>query len=281
MATFPLPRHALAGGPPSEERPNVWPLSRRAMAASIVAHVVLLLAAAWWYWNEAGVAARVDTRFVWVTALPPPDEAAAPEAFEPVTPEAVPEPIVTQRPVTPRAAAPRPVSPPPAAEPAAESVAPLQPAPAPGPSRLDLDAARREAVAAVVRQRERDRNMLEFDATPPPPERTAPAAHKPSIFDHQAGSSRSFLSPAKARTAVGQRLSLWCSKMSGGGFGFFGIPICASGRIEPPSGLFVESIPEYMRLKPDCDEPPLAAALGEAVPRENVKCRLVPKAPDE
>ncbi|HVY64756.1 MAG TPA: hypothetical protein VHH11_08040, partial [Gammaproteobacteria bacterium] len=112
------------------------------------------------------------------------------------------------------------------------------------------------------------------------PERSAPAPRKPSIFDHQAGSSRSFLGPARARTAVGQRLSLWCNKVTGG-FGFFGLPVCVSGRIEPPSGLFVESIPEYMKLKPECDESPLASMLAEALPQSNVKCRLVPKAPGE
>ena len=77
------------------------------------------------------------------------------------------------------------------------------------------------------------------------------------------------------------RLGLWCSKVTGG-FGFFGIPVCASGEIEPPSGIFADSIPEYLRLKPDCEEArPAAAALGESSPYPTVKCRLVPKAADE
>jgi len=90
------------------------------------------------------------------------------------------------------------------------------------------------------------------------------------------------LSPSKARTAVGSRLSMWCNKVSGGGFGFFGIPVCASRGIEPPSGIMADSIPEYMKLKPECDETePLAATLGEAAPFPTAKCRLVPKDPDE
>ena len=77
---------------------------------------------------------------------------------------------------------------------------------------------------------------------------------------------------------VGQRLSRWCNKVSGGGFGFFGIPVCTSGTIEPPSGIFADSIPEYMKLKPECEETqPLAATLGEASPYPTKKCRLVPK----
>jgi hypothetical protein len=90
------------------------------------------------------------------------------------------------------------------------------------------------------------------------------------------------MQPGKQRTVVGQRLSLWCNKVSGGGFGFFGIPVCASQGIQPPSGIFADSIPEYMKLKPECEETePLAATLGESAPFPTMKCRLVPKEPGE
>jgi hypothetical protein len=169
---------------------------------------------------------------------------------------------------SPRAATARSVSPPAVVPPQSEAAAEALPAPPVGPSRFDLDAARRAAAAAVVEQHARDSTLLapSIDDVPPPQARHAPAPKKPSIFDPQRHSGGGVLSPGKARTVAGQRLSLWCNKVSGGGFGFFGIPVCMSGSIEPPSGILADSIPEYMKLKPEC---------------EGAKCRLVPKDPDE
>jgi hypothetical protein len=204
------------------------------------------------------------------------DERVAPlAAIEPAPP------LEPQAP--PRVEAPRRAAAPPAA-PVVPPAAPAEPAPPPraGPSRADLDSARREAAAAVVGERTRASTLLapsSVDTPAAPPAKRAPKA--PSIFDRQSHSGGGVLSPGRARTAFGSRLSLWCNKVTGG-FGFFGIPVCASGEIEPPSGVMADSIPEYMRLKPDCEDTrPAASAVGEDSPYPTVKCRLVPKEADE
>jgi hypothetical protein len=246
-------------------------MSRPAVAVSILAHMAVLYAVSHWYVTGP---APIETTFEWLTVLEAPSEPAvqpAPEIVEPPAP-------VTAPVQPPRTTVPRAVSPPVVVM-QPEAPAEALPAPPVGPSRFDLDEARRAAAAAVVQQRARDSTMRapSIDEAPPPSPR-APAPKKPSIFDPQPHSGGGALSPSKARTAMGQRLSLWCNKVSGGGFGFFGIPVCASASIEPPSGILADSIPEYMKLKPECEETqPLAATLGENGPFPTVKCRLVPK----
>ena len=265
MSTPLLPRHALAGGP--AEALAGRGLSRPAVVVSVLAHVAVLYAASQWYETEPP---PFETMFEWLTVLEAPSEPAAQPALEVVEP--------------PCAVAVRVASPPVVLLPQPESPADVLPAPPVGPSRFDLDAARREAAAAVVEERARASTVRApsiDDAPLPPPPRTS-APKKPSIFDHQASSGRSLMQPGKQRSVAGQRFSLWCNKISGGGFGFFGIPVCASQGIQPPSGILADSIPEYMKLKPECEETaPLAATLGEASPYPTKKCRLVPKDPDE
>jgi hypothetical protein len=216
-------------------------------------------------------------------APPTPPVELAPPAEPMPEPSQAPPPAPAIRPTLPTQPAPTTAEAPPVAappEPAAPAEAPRS-APV-GPSRLDLDTARHEAAAAVVEQHARDGKILQFsldDAAPPRPVRES---KKPSIFDPGLSSGSGVLSPGKARTAAGFKLRMWCNRITGGGFGFFGIPICTSPGIQPPSGLFVESIPEYMKLKPECEETrPLAAALGETGEYSTVKCRLVPKSPDD
>ncbi len=274
MPTLPLSRHALAGGPADGFAGRGRRMSRPAVVVSLLAHTAVLYVASQWYVTGP---APMETTFEWLTALEMPSEPVVqppPEVVEPPSPLIEPAPAIAPAP-PPRTATPRAVSPP--------VVAPPQPdAPAEvpvGPSRFDLDAARREAAVAVVEQRARDSLLRarSIDDVPPPPARTSPLK-KPSIFDHEARSGRSLLQPGNQRTAVGQRLSSWCNKVSGGGFGFFGIPICVSQGIEPPSGILADSIPEYMKLKPECEETrPLATTLGENSPFTTTKCRLVPK----
>jgi hypothetical protein len=253
-------------------------MSRPAVVVSVLAHLAVLYAASLWY---EPAPPPLETRFEWIGTLERPSEPVVTPTPEPVEPIATaPEPPAPKQ----RATVPPPPAtvPPPAVEPEPAAPTEAPPAPAAGPSRLDLDSARRAAAAAVVEQRARDGVVLPSSIADEPPPRAKPEPRKPSIFDHQAHSGGGALSPGKARTAFGSRLSLWCNKVSGGGFGFFGIPVCASGRIEPPSGIFADSIPEYMNLKPECEETrPLAAALGETSPFPTVKCRLVPKDPDE
>jgi len=272
MPTLPFTHHVLAGGPAGEFDGRPSRMSRPAVVVSVLAHLAVLYAASQWYETEPPL---VTATFEWVNPIEPPSEPVvqpSPEIVEPLAPIVAPAP-------PPRTAVPRAIAPPP--------VAPLQPiapaetlpeAPA-APSRLDLDAARRAAAAATIEQHARDANVRapSVDDAPPPP---APVPKQPSIFEPQQHSGGGFLSPSKARTIAGQRLSLWCNKVSGGGFGFFGIPICASGTIEPPSGILADSIPEYMKLKPECEETqPLAATLGEVSLYPTMKCRLVPKDP--
>jgi hypothetical protein len=228
-------------------------MSRPAVVFSILAHLALLYGASRFY--EAAPL-QIPVAFEWVPAFEPPAEPPPP-----VVPAAVEPPVSVVAPAPPpRGAAPRAIPPAVIAPPPVEAPAETLPAPPAGPSRLDLDAARRAAAAAVVEQHARD-GMVRAPSVDdvPPPEPAAPK--QPSIFDPQQHSGGGFLSPSKTRTVVGQRLSLWCNKVSGGGFGFFGIPVCVSGSIEPPSGILADSIPEYMKLKPECE--------GE-------KCRLVP-----
>lgn len=276
MPTLPLQHHALAGGPADGFAGRGWRMSRPAVIVSILAHVAVLFAASQFY--EPGPAPIVTT-FEWLTVFEAPSEPVVQPSSEVVEP---PAPVIAPAP-PPRAVLPRSVSPP-VVVPPPEAPVEVLPALPVGPSRLDLDSARRAAATAVVQQRARDSTLRQpsiFDAPPPQPPRTS-APKKPSIFDPQRHAGGGVLSPSKARTVVGQRLSLWCNKVSGGGFGFFGIPVCTSGSIEPPSGILADSIPEYMKLKPECEETePLAATLGEASPYPTMKCRLVPKDPDE
>ena len=228
MPTLPFTRHVFADGFDGRESR----MSRPAVIASVIAHVAVLYAASQWYETEP---AQVATTFEWVTSIEPPSEPVVeppPEIVQPPVPVVAPAP-------PPGNAMPRAVSPPIVAPPQAETVTEALPAAPVGPSRFDLDAARRAAATATVEQHARDGNLRapSIDDAPPPP---VPVPKQPSIFVPQ--------------------------QHSGGGFGFFGIPICASGTIEPPSGIFADSIPEYMKLKPEC---------------EGIKCRLVPKDPDE
>jgi hypothetical protein len=254
-------------------------MSRPAIVVSILAHLAVLYAASRLY--ETGPA-PIETRFEWLTVFEMPSEPMvqpSPEVVEPPAPVIAPAP-------PPRAATVRNVSPPVVAPPQPEAPTEERAPPA-GPSRFDLDAARREAAAAVVEQRARDGMVRapSIDDVPPPPPRTS-APKKPSIFDPQPSPPRGLLQPGKQRSVLGQRLSLWCAKATGGGFrlglGFFSIPACVSQGIQPPSGILADSIPEYMKLKPECEETePLAATLGEPSPYPTMKCRLVPKDPNE
>jgi hypothetical protein len=274
MPTLPLLHHAFAGVPADGFARRGWRMSRPAIAVSILGHLAVLVAASQFY--EAGPVPTFIT-FEWLTVFEAPSEPVvqpSPEVLEPPAPVVAPAPA-------PRAAPVRSIAPPVVVQPP-DAPADVLPAPPVGPSRLDLDTARRAAAAAVVAQHTRDSTLLapSIDAVPPP--RAKPEPKKPSIFEPQRHSGGGVLAPSKARTVVGQRLSLWCNKVSGGGFGFFGIPVCMSGSIEPPSGILADSIPEYMKLKPECEETaPLAATLGEASPYPTNKCRLVPKDPDE
>ncbi len=276
MSTLPLPRHALAGGPADGFAGPRWRMSRPAVIVSILAHIAVLLAASQWY--ETGPA-PIEISFQWLPALEAPSAPAIEPASQVLDP---PAPVIAPAP-PPRAVLPQPVSPQVVA-PLSELEAPVETPTVVGPSRLDLDSARRAAAAAVVKRHARESTLrapLIDDAPKREPPR-APAPKKPSIFDHEASSGRGFMQPGKQRSVVGQRLSLWCNKVSGGGFGFFGVPVCASQGIQPPSGILAESIPEYMKLKPECEETaPLAATLGEASPYPTKKCRLVPKDTDE
>src|SRR5512143_2657491 len=275
MSTLPLPRHALAAGPADGFTDRKWRMLRPAVVVSILAHLAVLYASRWYETAPA----PIETRFEWIGALETPNEPVVPPAPE------VPEPAATvtaPAPPVPRAAAPPLPAPPPVV--VRQPAAPTEdlPAAAAGPSRLDLDSERRAAAAAVVEQHARDDRVLPFAIENAPPPRAKPEPKPPSIFDPQRHSGGGLMQPGKARTAVGERLSLWCNKVSGGGFGFFGIPVCASQRIEPPSGILADSIPEYMKLKPECEETrPLAAALGETSTFPTMKCRLVPKDTDE
>jgi hypothetical protein len=275
MPTQLLLQHALAGGPADGFARHRWRMSRPAIVVSILAHLAVLVAASQFY--ERGSAPNAIT-FEWLTVPEAPSEAVVqppPEVAEPPAAVVAPAP-------PPRAATARSVSPAVVVLPPPEAPADVLPAPPVGPSRFDLDAERRAAAAAIVEQHARGGTMRapSIDDAPPPPAKPGPK--KPSIFEPQRHSGGGLLSPSKARTVVGQRLSLWCNKVSGGGFGFFGVPVCASQRIEPPSGILADSIPEYMKLKPECEETqPLAATLGETSPYPTMKCRLVPKDPDE
>jgi hypothetical protein len=274
MPTLPLPRLALAGGPADAFAGRGWRMSRPAIVVSILAHLAALFAVGRWY---ADAPAPLETKFEWLATFETPREPVVeptPEVVEPAAPTVI-EPA-------PRTVAPRAAPPPVVAPPQPEASIETPPAPI-APSRFDLDAVRRAAAASVVGEHAGDgkvREALIEDAPPPWP--LTPAPKKPSIFEPQRHSGGGFLSPGKARTAAGMKLSLWCNKVSGGGFGFFGIPVCMSGRIEPPSGIMADSIPEYMKLKPECEETqPLAATLGETSAYPTTKCRLVPKDPDE
>jgi hypothetical protein len=275
MPTLPLPQHAFPGVPADGVARREWRMSRPAIVVSILAHLAVLVAAGRFYETAP---APIATTFEWLTVPEAPNE----PVVQPL-PEAVEAPPVVAPAPSPRAATVRTAAPPIVVPPQLEASAGAFPAPV-GPSRLDLDAARRAAAAAIVEQHRRDSTLRapSIDDVPPPQPRRAPTPKKPSIFDHEARSGRSLMQPGKQRSVVGQKLSLWCNKVSGGGFGFFGIPVCMSQGIQPPSGIFADSIPEYMKLKPECEETqPLARTLGEASPYPTIKCRLVPKDPDE
>jgi hypothetical protein len=260
-----------------------WRLSRPAVLVSLLAHLVLLLAVGRVALDHFETLGDLPTaELVWLDDLVRPSETPepAPVIEEPIA--APPEPVPA-----PRAASPRPPPITTTESPPIEETAPPAPAESPPlPSRLELDAARREAVAALVEEHARADKILKFSLDDVVPARAAAKPKQPSIFDHQASAGSGVLSPAKARTALGFKARMWCNRVTGGGIrltlGLFSIPACMSGTIGAPSGLFVESIPEYMTLKPECEETrPLAAALGETSPYPTVKCRLVPKDADE
>jgi hypothetical protein len=272
---------AFAGGVVLDR--SAWRLSRPALVVSVLAHGALLLVAGWWVVEPMERERETAAEFVWLGTVVHTPRRAAESAPAPAVPEeAIPAPPATSPPPRARSARrePQTETPPVGTSPAAPAESAAVPEPA-VPSRLDLDNARREAIAAVVDEHARAGKVLSFsldDVVPPKP---APVQHKPSIFDLRYSPGIGVLSPARARTALGFRMRLWCNRVTGG-FGFFGKPVCATPGIRPPTGLFVESIPDYVRMKPECVETrPLAAALGETSPFPTVKCRLVPKEPWE
>jgi hypothetical protein len=258
-------------------------LSRPAVVVSLLAHVALVLAVGRMALDQVETAPDAATaEFLWLGDLVRSIEAPEPAAPAPEESAASPpEPAPVPRPTAPRPTVAAPTDVPAIESPPQEASAEAPATPA-GPSRLDLDTARREAAAAVVEEHARAGKVLSFSLDDVMPPRAAPAPKKPSIFDYHSSAGSGVLSPGKARTAVGFKMRMWCNRVTGGGInlvlGFFSLPVCMSGKIEGPSGVLADSIPEYMKLKPECEETrPLAAALGETSPYPTVKCRLVPK----
>ncbi len=260
-----------------------WPLWRPSLVVSVLAHGALLLVVGWLVVEPVDRARDAPVDFVWIGRLVETATTAAESATAATVPqESLPAPPSSTP--TPRAATPRRASVPALPPVSTSPVVPKESAARSPvlPSRLDLENARREAIAAVVDERARAGKFLTFSLDAAVPPQSEPVQHKPSIFDLKQFPGVGVLSPGRARTAFGFRARLWCNRITGGGFGFFGLPVCSSPGIQPPTGLFVESIPEYMKVKPDCVETrPLAALLGETPEFPTVKCRLVPKEPYE
>jgi hypothetical protein len=273
-----------------------FPLSRMALAASVVVHVV------------AGYAL---IRQEWPAAVPPPPsplaefflfemprpapivEPAPPPAVEPQPetreqPEA--EPPAPVRPTQERRAAPAPRAAEPVEPQAPPAEAPTTPV-VPVPSGAELLEARERAADQVVTERAardaRESEYLTFsldDVAPPRPE---PEPDQPSIFDGGfAGPSRgpNVGQLGQTKTKFGARMASLCNALTGGfslmGWGSF----CAGPADGGPTGLFPEVRPEYLDLMPECvDTRDTAPALALEAPFSTVKCRLVKQVepPDE
>jgi hypothetical protein len=262
---------------PGERAP--FPLSRKAFALSVVAHVVAGYALSRQVWPTAPPQQNTIAEF-FLFELPPPQPApVAPEVVEPV-PE-VPDPPRVEPPAPAPRAADVVVEPPVTVERTAPEPVPTTPVP-PAPSAEELEEARQRAAEQVVTERSAENEYLTFsidDIAPPRPEPEPKPAR--SIFDGggERGGGRSVATVGQQRTRFGRKLAELCNALTGGfGVGFQGFGLfsaCASPDSEP-SGLFPEVRPAYLDLMPECvDTRDTAPALALEAPFPTVKCRLV------
>jgi hypothetical protein len=213
------------------------------------------------------------------TARPPVD--VEPRSAEP--PAAEPQPA--RRVVEVERPAPRPERavveierPSPRPERAVVEAEPPAPAAETDETAVDLETLRRDAITAVLDQTERDNEYMTFsledldEDDAPPPEPGADV----DVFEPSPGSGgRGVLRPGSGRTKLGRWLADTCNALTGG-FGFFGLGVCAENRAR--SDLFAHLKPAYLQKLPLCTETAVAASAGGAGGTEaatTIKCRLV------
>jgi hypothetical protein len=140
---------------------------------------------------------------------------------------------------------------------------------------------RRRAVTAVAAEVARAGEFREptLEQLMRPRERERMVVPEVTIFDlgSRGGTSRGALSPGQARTKFGRAIANFCNALTGG-FGFFGMSVCARPE-NRPTGLYPEVLPEWLKLMPVCTDEPTAPLLANAFP--TARCRLLPKQTEE
>jgi hypothetical protein len=140
---------------------------------------------------------------------------------------------------------------------------------------------RRRAVTAVAAEVARAGEFREptLEQLMRPRERERMVVPEITIFDlgSRGGTSRGALSPGQARTKFGRAIADFCNALTGG-FGFFGMSVCARPE-NKPTGLYPEVLPEWLKRMPVCTDAPAAPLLANAFP--TARCRLVPKQTEE
>lgn len=252
------------------------------VAVSLLVHGALLAAATQIVWRQLEPLPPPRTDFVWLGELrlaAPPVAAVPPEELAPAV--VVPEPAVSVEARPPRQAEPARASAVPSAPPGASSDATgaaTEPLPIRNP---DWAEERRRAVTAVAAEVARAGEFREptVEQLLRPRDRERYVPPEVTIFDlgSRGGSSRGALSPGQARTRVGRALGELCNALTGG-FGFFGMSVCARPK-NRPTGLYPEVLPEWLKLMPVCSDAPTGPLLANAFP--TARCRLLPKQPEE
>lgn len=262
------------------------------IAVSLFLHGALLAAATQIVWRQIEPLPPPHTDFVWLGEwLPaPPAEVAPPVELAPPAPTEAP--AATSEPARALEAETD-------AEPvrAASTAAPTPAAPAPSPGAAsaatgtataplsvrnpDWAEERRRAVAAVAAEVARAGEFREptLEQLMRPRERERMVIPDVTIFDlgSRGGTHRGALTPGQARTKFGRMVSEFCNALTGG-FGFFGLGVCARAE-NRPTGLYPEVLPEWLKLMPVCTDAPTAPLLANSFP--TARCRLVPKQTEE
>jgi hypothetical protein len=255
----------------------------------LLVHGALLAAATQIVWRQLEPLPPPRTNFVWLGEWqsPAPPAAAVPPAeiappAEITSPEVAPPREAERAPVPARASAEAlPVPDVPVVAPSELSdVAGVAVAPA-TVRNPDWAEERRRAVASVAAEVARAGEFREptLEQLMRPRERERFVPPEVTIFDlgSRGGTRRGALTPGQARTKVGRAISELCNALTGG-FGFFGMGVCARPK-NRPTGLYPEVLPEWLKLMPVCSDAPAGPLLANAFP--TARCRLLPKQAEE
>ena len=143
---------------------------------------------------------------------------------------------------------------------------------------IDWEEERRRAVARALEGKD---GYVTFSTEEAGDEDGAEAPNPRARLFDSPSRGRSAMQPGRARTRFGNWLADTCHGLTGGGFGFFGLSLCAGP--QPTADFFADLRPAYLNQRPECAETddaelsPLAIARRDEI--SSVKCRLVPREP--